>query len=318
MSRYARQMALPDIGPEGQVRLTAARVLVIGAGGLGCPVLTGLAGAGVGALTLLDPDVVEESNLHRQPLYRMADLGQPKALAAAQALQAAHPEVRVEPQVQRLTPANAAELIAAHDLILDCADSYAVTYTLSDLCLAEGKPLISASALGFGGYVGGFCGPAPSYRALFPDLPAQAQTCATAGVLGPVVAMVGAMQAQLALAQLLGLGPNPLGQMITADLRSYRFASFRFDGAPEPAQAFRFIAASQITASDRVIDLRPVEEAPVPAHASAQRSAPAEITPSPQRSVLACRSGLRAWRAAVTLAAAQGHDNIVLLAADAG
>src|SRR5690606_13208938 len=156
MTRYARQMVLPEVGAAGQERISAARVLIVGAGGLGVPALQYLAGAGIGQITLIDADTVEETNLHRQPLYRIDDIGQPKVRAAAQALARLNPAVKVEALKDPLTPVNAPALIAAADVVLDCADSYAASYTLSDGCLAAGKPLISASALGLSGYVGGF------------------------------------------------------------------------------------------------------------------------------------------------------------------
>ena len=200
MNRYTRQMVLPQVGRDGQDRIEAAHVLVVGAGGLGVPVLQYLAGAGIGAITLIDPDRVEESNLHRQPAYRMKDIGRYKVRAAARAIARLNPWIELLALPDRLTPANAPKLVGRADVVLDCADSYAVSYTLSDACMAAGKPLISASVLGVSGYVGGFCGGAPSLRALFPDPPDSGQTCATAGVLGPVVGMLGCLQAQMALA----------------------------------------------------------------------------------------------------------------------
>ena len=196
MTRYARQIALPEVGPAGQDRLRAARVLVVGAGGLGVPVLHYLAGAGVGSITVVDGDRVEEANLHRQPLYRMDDLGRSKAEAAAQALRALNPDVVTQPQTRWLDPACAPDLVAEADVVLDCADTFAASLTLSDACRDADLPLISGSALGLTGYAGGFCGGAPSLRAVFPDLPQTAASCASAGVLGPVVAMIGAVQAQ--------------------------------------------------------------------------------------------------------------------------
>ncbi|KGJ04392.1 Molybdopterin or thiamine biosynthesis adenylyltransferase [Paracoccus halophilus] len=302
MSRYLRQMVLPEMGAPGQARIAAAHLLVVGAGALGVPVLQYLAGAGIGHITLIDPDTVEESNLHRQPLYRMKDIGQAKVRAAAQAVARLNPEVGITALVDRLTPANAPALIAQADLVLDCADSYAASYTLSDACLPAGKPLISASALGIAGYVGGFCGTAPSLRALFPDPPDSGQTCATAGVLGPVVGMLGCLQAQMALSVLLGLSPSPLGQFIRYE--GGRFTQFRFDRAPENPGP-RFIAREEITRGDMVIDLRPEDEAPHKATATALRiPGYGETGPLPapdQRLVLACRSGLRSWCAADAL-----------------
>lgn len=304
MSRYARQIALPDVAEAGQTRLRGAHVLVAGAGGLGVPVLTYLVGAGVGTITLIDGDTVALSNLHRQPLYRMADIGRPKVQAAAEAMTALNPDVTIHAIADWLTPATAPDLVAQADVILDCADTFAASFTLSDLACSAGKPLISGSALGLSGYVGGFCAAAPSLRAVFPDLPQSAATCETAGVLGPVVAMIGAAQAQMALAVLLGLTPSPLGRMMTFDAGNWRMSGFRFDGAPEPASPAPFIAQSQITRDDLVIDLR--AEAPAPFRASALHLAGAALPqldlPSPDRRiVLACRTGLRAHHAATDL-----------------
>lgn len=304
MTRYARQIVLPEVGPTGQERLARAHVLVVGAGGLGVPVLQYLTGAGVGRITLVDPDRVEATNLHRQPIYA-AHIGQPKAEAARMVMAALNPEVQVTALVDWLDPANATPLVFAADVVIDCADSFAASYTLSDTCLAAGKPLISASALGLSGYVGGFCGGAPSLRALFPDLPETTATCATAGVLGPVVGMLGALQAQMALAVLLGIDPAPLGQLIRFDMRGFSFSGFRFDRAPEPdTPGHAFIAKAAIRPDDFVVDLRDAAEAPLPVTEAALRHAvedfgPAGPCPAPgQRAVFACRSGLRAWRAA--------------------
>ncbi|MEX2518744.1 MAG: HesA/MoeB/ThiF family protein [Paracoccaceae bacterium] len=308
MSRYARQTILPEMGAAGQAKLAAAHVLVVGAGGLGAPVLPYLAGAGVGAITILDNDRVDESNLHRQVIFTETEIGAPKAAAAAARIRALNSEIRVVAAQDTLRPDNVARWIAPADIVLDCADSFAASYTLSDACLAAGKPLISASALGLSGYAGGFCGGAPSLRAVFPDLPEQAANCATAGVLGPVVGVIGAMQAQMALACLIGLSPSPLGLLARYDALKFRATSFRFDGAPEPEGAqFGFIGRAQITPDDFVVELRPPEEAPVPATPAALRAdaaafGPGGPIPAPgQRAVMCCRSGLRAWRAATRL-----------------
>jgi len=320
MTRYARQMMLPEVGPKGQERLSHAHVLVIGAGGLGCPVLQYLAGAGVGKITIIDPDVVEESNLHRQPLYHMADIGAPKARAAAAHLRAANPLVTVMSRACALNPDNAPAAIAPTDVVIDAADSFAVSYALSDECLRQGKPLISASALGLTGYVGGFCGGAPSLRAVFPDLPEQAASCATAGVLGPVVGVIGALQAQMALQVLLQMTPSVMGQMLHLDLGNLQTGSFRFDDAPEPDGGMYFIGRTQVKSGDQIIELRPVEEAPDSALPGALRLnraqlASAALSPG-ARVVLSCRTGLRAWAAGRDLQA-RGFTDIALFAAGA-
>lgn len=305
-------MILPEVGETGQGRLQGARVLVVGAGGLGSPAIMYLAGAGVGALTVVDPDAAETGNLHRQPIHA-GRVGWNKAESARAFVQALDPGLSVTALTHPLTPANAAGLVDGAGVVLDCADSFAVSYVLSDTCLAAGVPLISASALGLSGYCGGFCGGAPSLRAVFPDLPDRAATCATAGVLGPVVGMLGACQAQMALAVLLGLEPSPLGQLVTLGT-GLRWGGFRFDGAPEPEGGFRFIDSTEIREGDFVLELRGEEEAPHPVHPTALRADPAAppLPPRGARAVLACRSGLRAWRAARLLA--PSHPEIVLIA----
>lgn len=302
MSRYARQMILPEVGVEGQKRLSSACVLVVGCGGLAAPVLPLLAGAGVGQMILMDADIVDVSNLHRQTLYTEADCATSKAEAAGRRCQQINSEIGVEIRNQALTPANALELVNRANLILDCADSYAASYTLSDACLDLGKPLISASVLSMAGYVGGFCGGAPSLRAVFPDAPERGDSCATSGVLGPVVAMVGSIQAQMALAVLLDLDPSPLGQMMQLDARNFRSTSFRFDKTPEPQNALRFEAANQLSDNDLIVELRDEAEAPVPIHPKARRihpdALPEGLEVPAKRLALCCATGLRAWRAA--------------------
>ncbi|MEM7544027.1 MAG: HesA/MoeB/ThiF family protein [Pseudomonadota bacterium] len=309
MSRYARQMILPEIGRNGQRRLSQAHVMVIGAGGLGAPVLQYLAGAGVRAITIVDPDVVDETNLHRQTIFAEAEIGHHKAHAAANFVTRLNSAISPGPIIEALDPSNADMLIDEDvDLVLDCADSFAASYIASDACFAQRIPLISASALRLSGYVGGFCGGAPSLRAVFPDLPNTAQSCATAGVLGPVVGTIGAMQAQMALAVLLGMEPSPLGRLVTFDARTFTFGGFRFDNAAEPeGRRFAFIAPAAISPHDFVAELRPETEAPHPAVLHAQRLTADDFTPdgpSPatgQRAVMCCRSGLRAWAAAENL-----------------
>lgn len=319
--RYDRQTVLPQVGEAGQARLRDTRVMVVGAGGLGCAVLQYLCAAGVGRLVIVDHDRVEESNLHRQPIYRMSDVGSLKAPAARAALVASNPQIQIDAVSERLTPANAAALVTPADLVVDAADSFAVTYVLSDECHRMNRVLVSASVLGLSGYVGAFCGGAPSYRAVFPDLPAQAGSCAQSGVLGTVVGVMGTLQAHMVLALLLGLQPTVLGQLVTVDFRTgLRFGGFSFASAQEPrGAAIRFIAAAQVAQTDIVIDLRSLAEAPASPFAAALRidvdaleSAQARLPREP-RIVLCCRTGVRAWRAARALQS-QGHENLALIA----
>ena len=176
--RYSRQTILPEVGAAGQRRWRGASVLVIGVGGLGSAVLQYLCAAGIGRLIIVDHDRVEESNLHRQPIYRMSDVGSLKAQAARAVLLGANPEVQIEAVCERLTPANVQRLVAGVDVVVDAADSFAVTYVVSDECLRVKTPLISASVLGLSGYVGAFCASAPSYRAVFPGRAKNILSCA--------------------------------------------------------------------------------------------------------------------------------------------
>ncbi|MBV8910134.1 MAG: HesA/MoeB/ThiF family protein, partial [Gammaproteobacteria bacterium] len=296
------------------------RVLVVGAGGLGCAALQYLAAAGVGCLVIVDPDLVEQSNLHRQPLYRMSDVGSAKVHAARAALLAMNPEIRIEAFSERLTPANAALLTAKASVVIDAADSFAVTYVLSDACQSARRPLVSASVLGLAGYAGVFCGSAPSYRAVFPEMPRAAGSCAQAGVLGTAVGVMGTLQAHLALAVLLEWQPPVAGRLISVDFRILQVGGFSFSAAAEPVNPpLAFIAPGQVCAADAVIDLRSREEAPQSPFPGALRASVEALearevsVPSAARIVLCCRSGVRAWRAARALQA-QGHANVALIA----
>lgn len=306
MSRYARQILVPEMGEVNQQKLQQSHILIVGAGGLGCPALSYLVGAGVGHIVLIDHDRIEESNLHRQPLYTMADIGKPKVSAAAERLSQLNPHVKITAIAEMLDPDNAHALVRNADLVMDCADSFAVSYILSDICKELGKPLISASALGMTGYVGGYCSGAPSIRALFPELPKNLATCATAGVLGPVVGTLGTIQAQMAIGALTDMSPSPLGQMVSIDLANFMFRSFRFDHAAEPEiTPFPFISIAALQDDDILIELRDEKEAPVSIRANVLRYQVADFEqgqaqlPDDKRIIFCCRSGLRAWRAAL-------------------
>lgn len=320
MERYRRQSMLPEIGEAGQQALLKARVLVIGAGGLGTTLLPLLAGAGVGYLRIYDGDQVEEHNLHRQTLYRMQDCGERKVDCVQRALNARNPDCVVDARPQSLSASMMADALDGIDLAIDAADNFAVTYLLSDACLPRHIPMISASVLGRQGYVGGFCGTAPSYRALFPQLPGSAANCNTAGVMGPAVATLGAMQAQMALSILLRLTPSPLGCLINCDFATWHFRQFRFDGATEPDQpVVLFIDHHQLNSEDCIVELRSLEEAPDSVALNVHRVLPEQINdwqpPADCRIVLVCASGIRAAKAAKALQQ-RGMTQLAMIAAN--
>jgi molybdopterin/thiamine biosynthesis adenylyltransferase/rhodanese-related sulfurtransferase len=235
-TRYLRQISLPEIGVQGQARLARASVLVVGAGGLGCPVLLYLAAAGVGRLAIVDPDHVDESNLHRQILYTLADVGMPKVDAAARRVQAINPDCTVEPIQQWLDPRLATDLVSQFDVVVDGTDNFSAKYILSDVCLTQQRPLLSASVQGFAGYIGCFCAGAPSYRAVFPETPEQAPTCGEAGVLGTAPGLLGLLQANEVIKLILGIGESLRGRILRVDLLTLQISAFSFAQAPEPKQ----------------------------------------------------------------------------------
>ena len=239
LERYARQLSLPEVGAAGQRRLAEARVLLVGAGGLGSPAALYLAAAGVGRLTLLDDDRVERSNLHRQVLHRDADVGTPKARSGAATLHALNPDVSVETREARLDAANAAGLLAGHDVVIDGSDNFATRYAANDACVALGIPCVHGSVFRFEGQVSVFW-PArpgsrgPCYRCLYPEPPPPelAPSCAEAGVLGVVPGVVGLLQAAEALKLLLGVGAPLVGRLLHYD--ALRGGFEEFDVAPDP------------------------------------------------------------------------------------
>lgn len=312
MTRYTRQECLPAFGNAGQQALLNAHVVVAGAGGLGCAALPYLVGGGIGKITIVDADTVSLSNLHRQVLYKESDIGQSKARCAKRYLEGLNSEIDIKVHSEMMTPNNAHTLCDDADIVLDCADNFALSYTLSDFCLSKQKSLVSASALGGAGYVGGFCAKSPSLRAVFPDLPSNPQNCSSQGVMGAVVGTVGSIQAQFAVNILLG-DTSPLGLLTRLDFDTMQFSSFRFDNAPEPptSESLAFIAQQQIKPSDWVLDLRK-QNALTPAtypsvydsirYLSLEELRMHKHKPdNGQRAVIACRTGLTAWRAAQTL-----------------
>jgi adenylyltransferase/sulfurtransferase len=218
--RYSRQLGLAGFGPAAQERLRSASVLVVGAGGLACPALLYLAAAGVGRVTLIDPDTVDVSNLQRQVLYATADAGRPKALAAAERLRALNPHVVVEPLVARLGRDNALPLVRAADVVLDGTDNFATRYLINDACALAGRPFVYGAIQGFEGQVAVFNhAGGPDYRDLFPapPPPGAAPSCAEAGVLGVLPGLVGALQATEVVKILAGIGEPLAGRLLLID-----------------------------------------------------------------------------------------------------
>lgn len=312
--RYSRQTAVPQVGDTGQARLSAARVLVVGIGGLGCPALLYLAGAGIGTLRMVDADRVSLSNLHRQTLFAEADIGHYKVAAAADRLRALNPNLAYEPHALPLTDACADALVADCDVVLDAADSYLVSCALSDACVRAGVPLVSASILGMDGSIGVFCQNAPGYRAVFPDFPAPT-SCASAGVLGPAVGMFGAWMAQLALHLLIDYPPDPRGRLWRADLGQGRFVPIDVSAAQEEAglpPRPPLLAPDDLRPDDVIVDLRTAAE-------RAALPCPGALTLVPEtvvegRLVLACASGRRALAAAEPLLARDPARALAVLA----
>lgn len=213
-ARYGRQIMLPEWGAEGQQKLSKARVLVIGAGGLGCPALLYLAAAGVGHFGIIDGDKVEESNLHRQVLFGVSDIGKWKANAAKSKLEQQYPGVEIEACIEYLHMGNAWDIIENYDLVIDGSDNFSTRYLVNDTCVLLGKPWIYGSVYRFEGQVAVFNfthpteGPTAHYRHFFPEppLPQTVPTCNTAGVLGLLPGMIGTMQALEAIKVLVGFG----------------------------------------------------------------------------------------------------------------
>ncbi len=221
LDRYARHIVLRELGGAGQKRLRDAKVLVIGAGGLGAPALLYLGAAGVGTIGVIDDDTVENANLQRQVIHRDADIGLPKVFSAQAAIAAQNPHVTVRPYQRRLTEEVAADLFADYDLILDGSDNFGTRYLANRVAVAQGKPLISGALSQWEGQLSVF-EPArgtPCYQCIFPEAPAPglAPSCAEAGVLGPLPGVVGAMMAVEAVKVITDAGAPLLGQMLIYD-----------------------------------------------------------------------------------------------------
>ena len=242
LERYARHIVLREVGGPGQAALRRARVLVIGAGGLGAPALLYLAAAGVGTLGVIDDDVVSLSNLQRQVIHATPDLGVPKVDSAAAVIDRLNPHVAVERHPVRLTAQNALDVLGRYDIIVDGSDNFSTRYLVSDACYFAKKPLVTAALGPFDGTLttirahekGADGRPNPTYRCLFPEPPppGTVPACAEAGILGALAGVVGSMAALEVIREIVGFGEGLVGRLVMLDARAMRFETLRYAWDP--------------------------------------------------------------------------------------
>jgi adenylyltransferase/sulfurtransferase len=281
LRRYSRHLLIPEVGLRGQEKLAAARVLCVGAGGLGSPVLAYLAAAGVGRIGIVDDDTVDLTNLQRQILYTTSDIGASKARTAAERLLALNPQIAVDPVPVRFTAANARELVRLYDVVVDGTDTFGSRYLVNDACVLEGKPDVYGSIFRFDGQVSIFGGPGgPCYRCLYPEPPPEhlVPSCAEGGVLGVLAGIIGTWQAAETLKLLLGIGSPLIGRLLLIDALDARMREVRV--ARDPGCPLCGDAPVIRALGD------------VPAPAAAPRRV-AELAPGDLDAVLAADSGAR-------------------------
>jgi adenylyltransferase/sulfurtransferase len=240
LERYARHIVLRQVGGPGQAKLKSARVLVVGAGGLGSPVILYLAAAGVGTIGIVDADTVSLSNLQRQIAHRTSDAGRLKTESASDSAKAINPGVVIEPHALRITAQNAADLIGRYDIVADGSDNFETRFLLNDACFAAKKTLVSAAVTEFDGQLATYkaydrSGEYPCYRCLFPESPPPGTTpsCTEAGILGAAAGVMGTLQALEVIKEILGLGESLAGQLVIYDALATRFRKVRMK--PDPA-----------------------------------------------------------------------------------
>jgi adenylyltransferase/sulfurtransferase len=334
---YSRQAALPEIGEDGQRRLANASVVVVGAGGLGSAVLAGLAGAGVGTILVIDHDVVEASNLHRQPLYSPADIGQPKAEAAARRLCAYNPSIHVLPHVERFDAASADRLLSLGEVVVDCSDNFATKFLINDAAVRTGRPAVIASVYQYEGQLqvvradaGGSC-----LRCQWPEATRDGLVgnCRQAGVLGPVPAVLGSLQAMEVLKLLLDLPGQMRDEVLLIDLLDLGLRRMQAPRHAACTDACVRVAASEPIALEdvdvtwplaeagargfRVVDIREqyesaAEPLPIAGHASVPMGrllAGGLPDDASARYLLVCTHGIRS-RAAAEALRALGRSNV--------
>ncbi|NNM72794.1 HesA/MoeB/ThiF family protein [Enterovirga aerilata] len=238
IERYARHLVLRDVGGPGQAKLRAARVLVIGAGGLGSPLIQYLAAAGIGTIGIVDDDTVSLSNLQRQVLHATPDIGRLKVESAADAVRRLNPGVAIAAHRTRLDPENARALVRPYDIVADGSDNFATRYAVSDACFFEGKPLVTAALGQFDGSLttirahetGPDGRPNPTYRCLFPEPPpaGTVPTCAEAGILGALAGVMGSLMAMEVMREIVGFGEGLVRRLLMVDALAMRFETLRY------------------------------------------------------------------------------------------
>ncbi|MGJ4858181.1 ThiF family adenylyltransferase [Labrys sp. KB_33_2] len=243
LERYARHVVMHEVGGAGQQALSRARILVIGAGGLGAPVLLYLAAAGVGTLGIVDDDIVSLSNLQRQIIHATPDIGRPKVETAGEAIERLNPHVTVVPHAMRIDPTNAAELIASYDLVIDGSDNFDTRYAVSDACFHGRKPLVMGALGVFDAMLttlrpfetNAEGEPNPTWRCLFPQKPPPGTipSCSEAGVLGALAGVAGSMMALEAIREIVGFGTGLTGRLIHLDARDMRFGETLYGWDPD-------------------------------------------------------------------------------------
>ena len=238
IDRYSRHLVLREVGGPGQAKLKRARVLVIGAGGLGAPLIQYLAAAGIGVIGIVDDDAVSLSNLQRQVIHATPDIGRPKVESAAAAVARLNPHVGVELHRERITAETARSLVRGYDLVADGSDNFETRYAVSDACFHERRSLVTAALGQFDGtlttiraHVAGPDGrPNPTYRCLFPSPPppGTVPTCAEAGILGALAGVMGSLMAMEVMREIIGFGEGLVGRLLMVDARSMRFETLRY------------------------------------------------------------------------------------------
>lgn len=348
LARYARHLTLPGVGPEGQRRIRNAKVLLIGAGGLGAPILQYLVAAGLGELTVIDDDRVEASNLQRQVIHREADVGLAKVDSAVQAAHRLDAGARITPIRGRLTPENALELFAAHDLVIDGTDNFATRYLSNDAAELSGTPLVWGTIFQFSGQVSVFApGHGPMLRDLFPEMPDadSVPSCAEGGVFGALCGVVGATMATEALKLICGVGEPLIGRLWCYDAATAHTMTLQLEADPdrepvrELGQYQQVCAAPPVTVRDlqvsdlaalqagatvHLVDVRESWERELVAipgsihvpldRVLAEAWAALPDAPEDRVTVLVCKSGARSQRAATALLAADAQATVLNLA----